>query len=258
MVSRLSSPLWRSLPSYRAGNRVLDHPLSDVGESREVRLSPDGRYPGVGSVSGRFLLLEVATGSLRWSYMTYGQIRGIVFRGDKVFVGSGDNHLYAFNLSGDLLWRKPIVTFPLFMGASEDGSLIVAAGKSQEAIAYDGDGNLLWRRDLDHNITAGAMARDGSVTVLYSVSGNVWAFDRDGALLFRRHMGQWVHNGVAITSDGHRCGNRHRGICAERERHGRMGVRPRRERRFGRPRPGARRRQRPVAVPRYVVPFRGL
>ena len=192
----------RAIVLDRSGETVLDYPLDYCGESREVRLSDDGSRLGIGTVSGRFLLVDTRTGNLLWSYMTYGQVRGIAFRGNRVFVGAGDNNLYAFTLSGTLLWKRPIVAFPLFLGAAEDGSLIVASGKSQEAIAYDWDGNLLWRRALDHNITSGAVAREGSIIVLYSVSGNLWAFDREGGLIFRRHMGRFVHNGVAISPGG--------------------------------------------------------
>ncbi|MCX6551218.1 MAG: PQQ-binding-like beta-propeller repeat protein [Acidobacteria bacterium] len=103
----------------RAGQLLLEVPVARVPlavwgpESRdsrftEVRLSHDNRYLAIGDNTGWLFLLDRATGRELWRVFTRGQVRRIDFDTNdaRMFVGSGDGYLRAFDLRGNQLWQS--------------------------------------------------------------------------------------------------------------------------------------------------------
>ena len=63
----------------------------------------------IGSLDRYFYALDAHTGQLKWKHLTSGPISTTSASDSEssmVFVASGDNHAYAFNLDGDLIWEQ--------------------------------------------------------------------------------------------------------------------------------------------------------
>src|SRR5262249_49819705 len=102
----------------------------------------------VGDEDGMFYCVDAATGVVRWKYETGGEISsGTNFEGDRIFFGSGDQHLYCLTTEGKLDWKfkvpggpvmgTPVVSQGRTFAAGLDSSLHVidtAKGNEMESV----------------------------------------------------------------------------------------------------------------------------
>lgn len=166
-------------------------------EGLEAAISPDGRYVAVGSTTGALGVLDGETGDLLWEKAvgTYGQVRKLVFAGEYLYVGSGDNFLYKLSaVDGSLNWRTYVGGWPFVMGFSinESAGLLAVGTKSKDTSVLDLDTGIeLWSRQTG-SLDA-VLSPDGNYVANFY--GDIFAA-RTGEL-----VGQTGINGVAIFSN---------------------------------------------------------
>lgn len=171
----------------------------------------------IGSCSGRFYALDLATGADRWVYDTSADGPPAQFHGDlllaggRLFVGADADpvgHLYAFDAaSGRVAWKLPSPGgVPARVLAR--GDLVYAQTAAGEVWAVDqATGELAW---LHRAAGAGADSRrqvdpvlEGGRLVVGWPSGDVEALDATtGELLWRVRIGQRINTSLAAV-DGH-------------------------------------------------------
>ncbi|HEX2450922.1 MAG TPA: PQQ-binding-like beta-propeller repeat protein, partial [Gemmatimonadales bacterium] len=185
-----------------------------------MRSSPavaDG-YVVVGGADGYVYALSLADGTRRWRGETEGAtldsekegfdrktIQGSpAIAGGKVYVGSRDAHLYAFDLvTGKQLWRngKPapwVVTSPVVWGdrisfGSSDGHFV-------EAVDPD-SGKRVWFFRTPDNVIASPVLAD-SILYVADMSGNLFALDAaTGAERWRTSLGARIYS-TPVPADG--------------------------------------------------------
>jgi len=171
----------------------------------------------IGSCSGRFYALDLATGADRWVYDTSADGPPAQFHGDlllfggRLFVGSDTDpvgYLYAFDAaSGRLTWKLPSPGgVPARVLAR--GDLVYAQTAAGEVWAVDqATGELAW---LHRAVGPGAAGRrqvdpvlEGDRLVVGWPSGDVEALDgATGELLWRVQVGQRLNTSL-VAVDGH-------------------------------------------------------
>jgi WD40 repeat protein len=166
-------------------------------EGLEAAISPDGRYVAAGSTTGALAVLDGETGELLWEKAvgTYGQVRKLVFAGEHLYLGSGDNFLDKLSVAdGSLNWRTYVGGWPFVMGFSinESTGLLAVGTKSKDTTVLDLDtGVELWTRQT------------GSLDAVLSPDGNYVANFYGDIFAARTGeiVGQTGINGVAIFSN---------------------------------------------------------
>lgn len=186
-----------------AGGSVIGQ--EDTGSSRDPR-DPVAQEVGlgtayIGSHSGEFQALNLATGTRDWSFTAGGRIESgaaCSWNGLLVFVGSHDRHLYALNRStGVLHWSfetgAAIKCTPLCMPTVRYSDLAEDSVKCQQLEygvvlvgSHDGilrslsevDGDLRWRFDCGGALFASpAQGADARVVYAATTKGRVVALD---------------------------------------------------------------------------------
>ena len=185
-----------------------------------IRSSPavaDG-YVVVGGADGYLYALSLADGSRRWRGETEGAtldsekegfdrktIQGSPAIADgKVYVGSRDAHLYAFELeSGKQLWRngKPapwVVTSPVVWG----GRIYFGSSDGRFVAAVDPDsGKRVWFFRTPDSVIASPVLAD-SVLYVADMSGNLFALDAaTGTERWRTSLGARIYS-TPVPVDG--------------------------------------------------------
>ncbi len=175
-------------------------------------------YVVVGGADGYLYALSLADGSLRWRGETEGAtldsekegfdrktIQGSpAIAGGKVFVGSRDAYLYAFDLkTGQRLWRagRPapwVVTSPVVWG----GRIYFGSSDGKYVAAVDPDsGKRVWLVRTPDNVIASPVLAD-SILYLADMSGNLFALDAlTGAERWRTGLGARVYS-TPVPTDG--------------------------------------------------------
>jgi outer membrane protein assembly factor BamB len=168
----------------------------------------------IGSCSGRFYALDLATGADRWVYDTSvdgspAQFHGdLLIAGGRLFVGSDTDpvgHLYAFDAaSGRLAWKLPSPGgVPARVLGRDD--VVYAQTAAGEVWAVDGaTGELVW---LHRAVGPGAAGRrqvdplvEGDRLVVGWPSGDVEALDAaTGDLLWRAQIGERLNTSLAAV-----------------------------------------------------------
>lgn len=159
----------------RAGTLLREIPLQTTNDSgwgteqdapfMEVRISRDNRYLAAGDQAGRVLLVDIASGDVRWRKFVDGTVRRIDFdlHDERVFVSGGDGWLRTYNLAGELLWESWIDSWATSMDVSEH--YLVAIGKSHRSGLHLIDkvtGAQLWAYQTDYTVNQARIAPDES------------------------------------------------------------------------------------------------
>ena len=171
----------------------------------------------IGSCSGRFYALDLATGADRWVYDTSADGPPAQFHGDlllaggRVFVGSDAEpvgHLYAFDAaSGRVAWKLPSPG-GVPVAVLGRGDVVYAQTAAGEVWAVDqATGELAWLHRADGPGAADRRQVDpvleGDRLVVGWPSGDVEALDAaTGDLLWRARLGQRLNTALAVVG-GH-------------------------------------------------------
>ncbi|MGH7628626.1 MAG: PQQ-binding-like beta-propeller repeat protein, partial [Gemmatimonadales bacterium] len=175
-------------------------------------------YVVVGGADGYLYALNPADGKLRWRGETEGAtldskkegfdrktIQGSpAIAGGKVYVGSRDAYLYAFDLSnGKRLWRtgRPapwVVTSPVVWG----GRIYYGRSDGHYVEAVDLDsGKRVWLVRTPDNVIASPVLAD-SILYVADMSGNLFALDAaTGAERWRTGLGARIYS-TPVPTDG--------------------------------------------------------
>ncbi|MGH7517683.1 MAG: PQQ-binding-like beta-propeller repeat protein [Gemmatimonadales bacterium] len=176
-------------------------------------------YVVVGGADGYVYALSLADGKLRWRGETEGAtldsetegfdrktIQGSpAIAGGKVYVGSRDAHLYAFDLeTGKQLWRTGtpapwVVTSPVVWG----GRIYFGSSDGHYVAAVDPDsGKRMWLVRTPDNVIASPVLAD-SVLYVAEMSGNLFALDAaTGAERWRTSLGARIYSTPVPTNGG--------------------------------------------------------
>ena len=143
-------------------------------------------------------------GVLKWQYQTEGLIYSspAIATDGTVYVGSADDHLYAFNADGSLKWRYQ-------SGGNVFSSASVAADGTVYFGSFDGylyalnsDGSLKWRYQTgDRIFSSPTIAVDGTIYV-GSWDDNLYALNTDGSLKWRYQTGGDIWSSPTVAADG--------------------------------------------------------
>ena len=158
-----------------------------------------GREP---THNGRSPYLGPQTATLKWRY-DIGSGPGAAIGGDgTIYVGSGDNYLYALNPDGTLKWRYETGDFTNSVPAiGGDGTIYM--GCSSYIYAIKPDGTLKWRYETGLRVdTSPAIGEDGTIYA-GSRDSYVYALNPDGGLKWRyKTDAPGLASSPAIGEDG--------------------------------------------------------
>ena len=150
--------------------------------------------------AGRVLLIDRATGHVRWSYATSGEVESspVVEQGVD-YLGDWAGDVYAL----DLRTRKPLWVY-------HDGCKITASATIAGGVLYLGDycgrvialerltGRLLWSRSAGGVVYGTSATAGGRLFVPSRASESLVAFKTDGSYLWRVQTGGLVYSAPAV------------------------------------------------------------
>lgn len=137
---------------YKKNGELLWKKYTDEDVYFEVRFSHDGKYLAVGDRGGYVHLLDATDGTEIWKKFTRGQVRAIEFYDDTshVFVGSGDDNVYLFDIHGNEKWKTYVHSWPYGFIATTRGNDYSAAGGHMGYLhLLDKNGKNLWSYEAD-------------------------------------------------------------------------------------------------------------
>ena len=114
---------------------------------QEVKFSHDGKFIAVGDTEGYVYLLDAVDGREIWKRFTRGQVRAIRFYDDDshLLVGSGDDHVYLFDIKGNNKWKTYVHSWPYgFIAATPGNEFSAAGGHVGYLHLLDQNGKDLW------------------------------------------------------------------------------------------------------------------
>jgi outer membrane protein assembly factor BamB len=151
------------------------------------------------------IAISYAQGQLKWRYQIDVFMSSPAIGSDgTIYVGSGDNYLYAVNSDGTLKWRYQIGS-NIYVGSSpaigSDGTIYVGSYDAY-LFALNPNGTLKWRYQTGDCVgSSPAIGSDG--TVYFGSSDHyLYAVNSDGTLKWRYQTGSYVWSSPAIGSDG--------------------------------------------------------
>jgi outer membrane protein assembly factor BamB len=159
---------------------------------------------------GRDIYAIDSEGFLNWKYETEGAITSTpALSNDGVlYVGSWDDHLYAFNAStGQLLWKRnaggTIASSPI---QALDGTIYVTtmgeAPGGHSLVAINTSGIIQWKYLTEHDITASPVLGDDGTIYFGGLDTYFYAINPNGTLKWRYKTGDWIKGPASIATDG--------------------------------------------------------
>ena len=156
--------------------------------------------------AGRSVFSGPRTGAeVKWSYLTGGQVYSSPAIGsdDRIYVGSRDGQLYAFNSSGDLEWGYRTLGQILSSPALGPDGAIYVGSTDGSLYAFRHDGTLLWTYPTGGSIidSSPAVGSDGTIYV-GSTDDHLYAINSDGTRRWRYETLNDVNSSPSIGPDG--------------------------------------------------------
>lgn len=105
----------------------------------------DGRVY-IGSAARRLICLDAATGAVLWSFETDDWVRAEPYvTGSHVVVATIQGTVYGFTRDGELVWREPIGSHPIYADLVGQGERVLVTGSDLRVFCVDvGTGEVLW------------------------------------------------------------------------------------------------------------------
>jgi outer membrane protein assembly factor BamB/Leucine-rich repeat (LRR) protein len=154
--------------------------------------------------TGRGIATVAASSTVKWKFQTGGFVASSPAIGSDgtVYVGSGDNYLYAVKSDGTLKWKfqtENIVGSSPAIGS--DGTVYVGS-EGNYLYAIKSDGTLKWKFHTGVQVRSSpAIGSDGTVYV-GSFDNYLYAVTSDGTLKWKFQTNDQVSSSPAIDTDG--------------------------------------------------------
>ena len=186
----------------RPNGVVLQLTVRDSETDAGTRVSESGHlsYDRTGEESGYW---ADWAGTLLWSYETGSRVESSpAVSGGVVYVGSGDNHLYALDAStGDLLWSYEMGdNVYLESSPAVSGGVVYVGSDDNHLYALDAStGDLLWSYKTGAYVES-SPAVSGGVVYVGSGDNHLYALDAStGDLLWSYETGDHVDSSPAVS-----------------------------------------------------------
>ena len=177
----------------------------DVALPPGVLAYGDGRV--VVTTSAGVEAVKAASGAVAWRNSSIGGSRGPTVDGDRVYLGSYDQHVYALSLeTGKIKWATP-TSDPVHSTVAVSGrTLYVGADDDLVALRTD-TGTVRWRTPTGNVYGGGPAVRDGRVylgvnlggeggqTLLFAVRAS------SGRILWQANIGGDVHSAPSVDAN---------------------------------------------------------
>jgi outer membrane protein assembly factor BamB len=148
--------------------------------------------------------------ALLWSYETGDQIRSSASISDsgRIYIGSDDKNLYAFNPDGTLAWTFPggdYITCAPAIDSNERIYLGVSYYSGKNFYALESTGQITWSYDLEVSTDKSSPVIDSEGNCyIGTVTGNMCSFDSIGGLNWSFPTGDYfVDSSPALDGEGH-------------------------------------------------------
>lgn len=106
---------------------------------------------------------------------------------DRVFVGSSDGRLYAFDLEGGLKWKTVFLGGPLYSSPAFDGDIVFIGSLNGSIYAIDAkSGSIKWNRPTQDAVYSSPTVVDG-VVFIGSDDGNLYAINASNGAIIRTY-----------------------------------------------------------------------
>ena len=115
--------------------------------TRCAELSNDNQYLIASDTEGDVWFIDWQNDKILYSDWLYGQVRNIKFSKDnnKVYISTGGGDLYAFDLTGKLLWQADTQSWATKMEVTEKYVVITTKCAGKNLLVYDREtGDLVW------------------------------------------------------------------------------------------------------------------
>jgi outer membrane protein assembly factor BamB len=165
----------KALTAYRAsdGTKVWSR---ELGTQRVIpTIEADNLY--VPLEDGRLLALDLQTGAEKWVRHLTGPLSEVLALSDRVYVRSGDKHLYCFRASdGEREWRFLFGALVRGRPVADEKRIYVTAMDNTIRAYRRSNGELLWHPALPFRPTTGPELID-SVVIVSGTGTELRAFD---------------------------------------------------------------------------------
>lgn len=168
-----------------------------------MAMSPDGKLLAVAS-SDTHVYLFGADGKRIAAMKTGNVVTGVGFAGaDRLLASSDDRNLYAFDLNGELLWKRDLKKRVEGVAPSADGTTaVVTIQNSSDLLLVDpADGSTLAKTSIGARAADVATAPGGGYIAVGGKDQNVYLLDGRGTLLFEAGMSGTIGS-VAVSDEG--------------------------------------------------------
>jgi outer membrane protein assembly factor BamB len=141
---------------------------------------------------------------LQWKVATGGSVVSspAIASDGTIYIGSGDDHVYALNPGGSLKWKfatgQSVLSSPAIGG---DGTIYVGSD-DKHLYALNPNGTLKWKFATGNDVSASpVLASDGTIYV-GSLDAFLYAVNPDGSLKWKFKSGRGITSSAAIGANG--------------------------------------------------------
>jgi len=199
------SPTADTIAPYHSDTVTVTFEPTAIGNfSATVSVANNDPAAGIKTIRVEGEGRTIVAGDLEFKYTTGDAASSIPAIGSDgtIYVGSGDNYLYALNPEGTRKWRYQTggdVTSSPAIGS--DGTIYVGSDDNY-LYALNPDGTRKWRNQTGGDVgSSPAIGSDGTIYV-GSDDDYLYAINPDGTLKWRYQTGGYVGSSPAIGSDG--------------------------------------------------------